>query len=101
MFPNSDFDFGTWVFVFWNGAGGRIFELGDSKVAEPFIRLLEVNWVLVVLVELVELLLAVAVPKWDLGRNLVFRPEEILFGIDEGGILEAFLGNSGGTSVRA
>jgi hypothetical protein len=78
---------------FWNGAGGRIFEeFGDSRVAEPFIGIrLEVVDVDVV-------------PNCDFGRNREFgirpllgaNPEEI----DEG-VLEAFLGNSGGTSVRA
>ena len=57
LFPNSDFDFGTWIFdFFWNGAGGRILELGDSKVAEPFVGNRFVA-------------LPEAIPNCDFGRN--------------------------------
>ena len=93
LFPNSDFDFGTWIDFFWNGAGGRILELGDSKVAEPFVG-----------TRLPVVLLAI--PNCDFGRPgkrdgwgvRDFIEEDP--GIDEG-VFEAFLGNSGGTSVRA
>ena len=60
LFPNSDFDFGTWIDFFWNGAGGRILELGDSKVAEPFVgSRLAVPPFAVLL----------AIPNCDFGRN--------------------------------